>query len=549
MRIAFPLTLAIVLLAACAPRADESATASGNPAYRSPTQAEIDAYLAEGPEPALRRITMFDYLAHYRLMEATGMVEALGGEARAIAALKALGEAYERRLRGAEADAPRMIPAAFDGTGLDSGFVGMGVGAFGGMIAGGTVNGAASGMSDAQLAEAARAGPIQLGGKDGGFEVQFDESGAVDQAIEFEGKVAEGLSGKVKVKIHMDACPDAQGKLDITIKVESQISVDGQPGMGGTVSAEFKMERYLDDDARLIDKDGSAAEMTMTASGTQGGRRQSYEARIGYGRGGAGAHEDFGKERGFSIFRPEEGRHAASLAEQTFLYLQMVAEVMLRGIGKGGGPWESGRCVDLQVTSSPGKRKGVTPGTTFKVEAKPRAKSDGAPAGGSVTATLSGGSSIEPGGKVRADATYTYKAPEEKDKSASIAFEARSKRGVGKATAEFDTKAQTAYRVAGGADAFYGTGTICDLEKPFTISGSGVTMTFTPSSAQGGSYSYQGSMSGFAVWGGTGYTVSADENGGSMTGSGTGCVRTPMGTRCKGGTEQYTLTPTDPCEE
>ena len=110
MRIAFPLTLSIVLLAACAPRADES----DNPAYRSPTQAEIDAYLAEGPEPALRRITMFDYLAHYRLMEATGMVEALGGEARAIAALKALGEAYERRLRGAEADAPRMIPAAFD---------------------------------------------------------------------------------------------------------------------------------------------------------------------------------------------------------------------------------------------------------------------------------------------------------------------------------------------------------------------------------------------------------------------------------------------------
>ena len=67
--------------------------------------------------------------------------------------------------------------------------------------------------------------------------------------------------------------------------------------------------------------------------------------------------------------------------------------------------------------------------------------------------------------------------------------------------------------------------------------------------SSGGSYSYSGNMSGFAVWGGTSYTVSADENGGSMNGSGTGCVATPKGTFCRGGTEKYTLTPIEPCEE
>ena len=118
---------------------------------------------------------------------------------------------------------------------------------------------------------------------------------------------------------------------------------------------------------------------------------------------------------------------------------------------------------------------------------------------------------------------------------------------MGRASAEFDTKAQHAYRVSGGGGQFHGSGTICDLEKPFTISGSGVTIQFTPSSAQGGSYTYSGNMSGFAVWGGTSYTVSADENGGSMTGTGNGCVQTPMGTRCRGGTEKYTLVPTEPC--
>ena len=44
------------------------------------------------------------------------------------------------------------------------------------------------------------------------------------------------------------------------------------------------------------------------------------------------------------------------------------------------------------------------------------------------------------------------------------------------------------------------------------------------------------------------YTVTADENGGTLIGTGNGCVKTPMGTRCNNGTERYTLTPIDTCE-
>ena len=39
------------------------------------------------------------------------------------------------------------------------------------------------------------------------------------------------------------------------------------------------------------------------------------------------------------------------------------------------------------------------------------------------------------------------------------------------------------------------------------------------------------------------------ESHGSMNGSGVGCVATPKGTFCRGGTEKYTLTPIEPCEE
>lgn len=542
--------LMALALAACSPPSDApQATKPDAHDGRGPSQADVDRFIAEGPEPTLRRIAPFDYLAHYRVMEATGIVEALGGEARAIAALKAMGNEYERKLRGAEADAPKMVPVAFDGTGIDSGFVGMGVGAFGGLIAGGMVNGAVSSMSDEQLAELAKEGPIQLGGKDGGFEMQFDESGSVDQTLEFEGKVSEGLTGKVRIKIHIDACPDPSGKLTVTMNVDSQMGVDGQPGVGGFVRSEFKQERFLDDDAHLISHDGTAAEMTMTAGGTQGGNTQSFEARMGYGRGGSGAHEDFGKERGFSIFRMDEVRHALQLAEQSFQYQQLVAEMMLRGVGKGGGPWESGRCVELKVTSSPGKRKGVKPNTAFDLEAMPRAKSDGAPTGGTVTATLSGGASLQPAtGKLPADAKYGYAGPDKKDEEASIAFEARSKRGVGRANLEFDTKAVRAYAIQGGGGQFSASGKICDLSQSFSISGSGVTMTFSPSGEQGGSYAYSGNMSGFGVHGSGTYTASVNENGGRITGSGPGCVQTPMGTKCAGGTEKYTLTPTEPCE-
>jgi hypothetical protein len=146
------------------------------------------------------------------------------------------------------------------------------------------------------------------------------------------------------------------------------------------------------------------------------------------------------------------------LLQATELLQTLMAEVMLRGM-TGGSPWESGRCIDLKVTSDPAKRKGVRPSTAFDLEAKPRAKEGGATVGGTVTATLNGGASLQPAsGKVEVDAKYGYTGPEKKDESASISFESRSKRGVGKATLEFDTKALRSYRMEGGAGDFHGWG-------------------------------------------------------------------------------------------
>ena len=538
----------LLALAACSPSADapqdRAPTAARSPV---PTQAQLDAFLAEGQEPTLQQFRPLDYWLHYKMMQATGIEQALGGEAQAIAALRALGNAYERKLRDLKADPPKIIPAAFTGEGMSSGLTGMGMGGFVAIIGSG-VNGAVSSMSDEQLAELVSRGPIKAGGKGGSAEFRFDEHGGFDQTMEFEVS-EEGLSGKVKVKTHMESCPDAEGKLTVTLDVDSSMSVTGKPGTGGYVRSHFTYERYLDDDARLIDTaDGVASNLRIRIGGTENNQSQHVDITQGWERSGKSSFENH-SESGFSIFRMGEVERVSQLLATAMSLNALIAEVLVRGIGFGQAPWEGGRCVKLDVTSNPSKRTGIKPNTAFDLEAKPRAKSDGAPARGTVTAALSGDASLLPaGGKVPADAKYSYAAPDKKDQTASIEFEARSKRGVARTTLEFDTKATRAYLAAGGLDDFHGTGTICDLAQPFTISGGGNTVTFTPSSEAGGSYSYQGNMAGFGVNGSGTYTASANESGGRIAASGNGCVQTKKGATCADGTELYTLTPAPPCD-
>jgi hypothetical protein len=542
-----------LMFAACSSREDPAANpapvpATAAPSTRSahlPTQAQMDAYLAEGPEPTLRKIALTDYWLNFKLMQATGVEKELGGEAQAIEALKALGEAYEKEVRDTTADVPRMIKMAFTGEGMSAGFLGMGAGSFVGLISGGSLSAMVTDMSDAQLAELNARGGFKDRSQHGAYDIQFAEDGAMTQAMEFD-LTTDGVNGKVKMKSKMASCPDADGRVSVDIEIDSQMSVTDKPGTGGRIQTQFKYERYVDDDAKLIDTpDGAASNMRVRMGGYENFESQSVDIVTGNARGGQEIFENHG-EQGYSIFRPEEVERTQGLLRATQFLHTLMAEAMLRGMGsQSGSPWEGGRCINLQVSSIPSNRKGLKPSTSFELEARPRVKGDGQPAGGTVTATLSGGSKLDPAGnKVKADAKFQYVGPEKKEESASIAFESRSKRGVGKATLEFDTKVAKAYDVAGGADEFHGTGLACDLGARFFIEGSGVTVRFEPSSAQGGRYSYSGNMSGFAVWGNGTYTVNYNgEVAASLTATGPGSVKTPKGTFTRNGSETYTLTP------
>ena len=526
----------LVVVCACSPSPSPSpqaeavvAPAAAVPSHL-PGKADMDRVLAEGPEPTLQKLRPVDYWLHYKLMQATGVERELGGEAQAIAALQALGDAYERKLRGAEADLPKLVPAAFTGEGMDSGFTGMGLGGFVGLMTGGMLSGAVSSMSDKDLAELVKQGPIKFGRNDGNSAVEFGKDGSLSQSMEFEVN-EDGLNGKVRIKTRMDACPDPQGRVSVDIDVDSQMSVSGKPGTGGYVRSNFKYERYLDDDAHLIDTaEGGASNLRISMGGSENFQSQSVDITTGRERGGKPIFEHHG-EQGFSIFRPGEVERTRALLQGAETLQTLIAEVMLRGLGaSAGSPWESGRCIDLQVTSSPGKRKGIKPNTAFDIDARPRAKADGAAAGGTVAATLSGGASLQPAsGKVRADAKYQYAGPAKKREKASIDFESRSKRGVGKASLGFDTN-EGAYRVKGGQNDFVANTVVCSLDGPFDIrSTAGIVMHMSGGEG-GGSWTQSGNAAGVAWSGGGSYTLALDGDGsGRIEARGSSSIATPMG--------------------
>jgi hypothetical protein len=117
--------------------------------------------------------------------------------------------------------------------------------------------------------------------------------------------------------------------------------------------------------------------------------------------------------------------------------------------------------------------------------------------------------------KVPADAKFDYQNPEKKDQSATIDFEARSKRGVGKASLQFDTK-KGGYRIAlGNGESI----TTCDITKPFSgkIGGGMITLSFTPADDKSGAMTFHFANGRGVADTAYSYTLSGPEE--KMTGS------------------------------
>jgi hypothetical protein len=318
-------------------------------------------------------------------------------------------------------------------------------------------------------------------------------------------------------------CPAPDGTFEASASIDTSSTINN--GLTGKrITFEVTVNGTVDDNAALVGYDvTSAVEYADFVDGT--GR--SLDLTFTVPRDG----------KATATFAGSGSDEDISSTSSLNAIVSILAGIRLTDAARIG--WESGRCVDLKPTVSAGPT-GLAPSASVTITAAPRSKIDGTPVGGTVTALLTGGeAAVEPSSTpLPADAEFTYTAPGENDKTGTVALEARSKRGVGKATINFDTKAAYAYQIVGGLDDFQTNTAVCDVLAPFTLSGGGITVDF--SGGLTGTYTYTGV---FSAAGGGEYMITLPDGPGqpgTMIGGGEGSVE---GGFSATGTENYTLTP------
>jgi hypothetical protein len=321
-----------------------------------------------------------------------------------------------------------------------------------------------------------------------------------------------GVELKIETSVTVQPCPDASG----TVIAEGSMSASTHKGgTGHSFTYKAKVTLQVGDDAEIA---STTEELDSQQADYAAGKGHFVDVAVD-GKGGYEVKRSTGQV-------PDN--YAQQSANGALLFGKMLS---MQLSGAAEKVWKSGACVTLEPTVSAGPT-GLDPGAEVTITAAPRSRIDGGAVGGTVTAQMSGGAaSVDPSGtQVKADATFTYTAPGERQKTGDVALEARSKRGVAKAALHFDTY-DSSFAADGGGGDFHGSGTICSLTRPFTISGSGLTLDFTPKSETGGTYVLKGRAGG-VPWSGSGtYTVrlNGSRNTGTLKTTGKNTIQSPMG--------------------
>lgn len=335
------------------------------------------------------------------------------------------------------------------------------------------------------------------------FGLQFDT-----EAVDKDGsKVTTQLSGRVDGT----DCPNAEGQVPITAKLR----IGGESGgTGYTQDVEAFIRLTVDDDANIA---------TATYDIVQGTREvlkgDDIYVETGFTISYAGEDYKNYAESNWRLIRHSQSAAAdVSKTESIAAGGQQIAKAVAETIiAMAERKWQNGGCVAIQA-KSPGN---VEPSSVTEIPVSVKHKFDGSSVPSKVSVELAGETSVSPMQIDQTPGKLSYTAPPEKDKSATIKLEARSKRG----RAKLDLTATTggnAYRISGSIDEASMSGTTCDSSQPFSIGGT-LNFQFTPSSPTTGTYTYRGP---YSATGSGPYVINGD---GSMKLDGTGCI---MGGGC-----------------
>ena len=369
-----------------------------------------------------------------------------------------------------------------------------------------------------------------------GGELVFREDGSSLFGMEVKTESVQNgvtLTSEMTGSVDGNECPNADGQVQLTIKLRlagesggAQVSQDLTVFVRANVNDNADLATSTMDIVQGTRQVKSEREMYIESgiSLTDDGRKvvASNQREI---RGSQNVHESMENLNEASELA-SDGVNAAYKAALTVLY-------------GSRDKWQGGKCVQI-IASSPGS---VAVSSSTQIPVKVVHKFGGADVPSKLEASLSGESSVDPQLIPRTSGTLTYVAPGETGKSATIKLTATSKRG--KATLDLNANTGGAsYQIKGGLDAWQTNTPVCDIMKPFTLTGGGFTMKV--SGGMSGIYTYSGP---FNAQGTGTYTISLPDGigkPGTMTGSGPGQI---IGDKVYSGkgTEKYTLTPIEPC--
>jgi hypothetical protein len=486
-------------------------------------EALLSAHGALSETEQLAQAAAADAEAERLLWTLSGLEEALGGPEAADAAFEAHGQAL---LAAVEEAAGSPIVLAQGGAGTSrsaaSGGPSIGEGLFGGLMTVVLTSGAVVEATNSQSPTGS-----ETFGTNGTIS---GDTGYVEATQEFV-YTDKGVTSRLVVTIDVSPCPDPTGKFEAHANVYvTATTTDGLAGQSGEL--DVRVEGQVDDDARVASSDVEC-DMSWDQTGSSGDSLGRTSGAIG---------DTVTTALNVTAETGPEGKALSETTSKLGLLLAfMIKEKLVEAAAKG---WESGRCVSLAPTASPGPQ-GLDPDETSTLTAAPRSKIDGQAAGGTVTATLSsGGAAVSPTGtKVQADATFTYTAPGERNKTGTVDFEARSRRGVARASITLDTEDE-GWVASGGGPGVTVTGLVADLTAPFTLTGAGegftVTYSYSPTSETAGTMTYTGSGAGFTMSGSGTYTITGEDPELTLTATHYGCV--DIG-GCRTNTDVITLTP------
>ncbi|WP_296603294.1 hypothetical protein [Nocardioides sp.] len=499
--IAAALVAGCLLLAACSGsgggsggETEPSAAASALPLEGSADPAVLEALsdsFADLDEDARhQRAAELSGAVERELYEVSGLAAALGGDGAVETSITEtaawLAGIADRAGAGVRHPARPAVGAGVRSAGLPESTT-FGEGLFGGLLI----------SMFAADAATARSGDVGEDSRNG-ITVKATKEGA-ELSADLSHTDSTGVRTDIAVRVAMAPCPLPDGSFTAQAQVTiTNTSADGSAGKSG--SFEVAVAGYVGDQAELLGYDTEYS--GKMADVKDGG---SYVTVSGaWPREGAAKYEV--KDTG-------GGATDALVSDTNVLSVmvsRMVAAKLVEAAKKG---WESGKCVELKPTVSAGP-SGLRPSQQVQITAAPRSKVDGGKVGGTVTAVLTGEASIAPD-SAPADATFTYVAASKREKRASVVLEARSRRGVAKATVELDTW-PTAYVVSGQDEVTF-SGTIYTITGPFLVDGTFLggeaTFAFDGAREDGGAVEVYGGGSGASLSGGGTYRLTEHEDG------------------------------------